>query len=48
MEKPAFLITLDTEGDNLWRNRSGKVTTYNVRFLPRFQALCEKYGFKPT
>lgn len=48
MEKPAFLITLDTEGDNLWRNRSGKVTTHNVRFLPRFQALCEKYGFKPT
>ena len=48
MEKPAFLITLDTEGDNLWRNRSGQVTTHNVRFLPRFQALCEKYGFKPT
>ncbi|PPC67945.1 deacetylase [Pantoea sp. ICBG 985] len=48
MEKPAFLITLDTEGDNLWRNRSGKVTTHNVRFLPRFQALCEKYAFKPT
>ena len=48
MDKPAFLITLDTEGDNLWRNRSGKVTTQNVRFLPRFQGLCEKYGFKPT
>ncbi len=48
MDKPAFLITLDTEGDNLWRNRSGKVTTRNVKFLPRFQALCEKYGFKPT
>lgn len=48
MEKPAFLITLDTEGDNLWRNRSGHVTTHNVRYLPRFQALCEKYGFKPT
>ena len=48
MDKPAFLITLDTEGDNLWRNRSGKVTTRNVQFLPRFQALCEKYGFKPT
>lgn len=47
MEKPAFLITLDTEGDNLWRNRSGDVTTHNARFLPRFQALCEKYAFKP-
>ncbi|SFN59145.1 hypothetical protein SAMN05216516_11154 [Izhakiella capsodis] len=48
MEKPAFLITLDTEGDNLWRNRHGKVTTRNTGFLPRFQALCEKYHFKPT
>ncbi|OON38429.1 deacetylase [Izhakiella australiensis] len=48
MEKPAFLITLDTEGDNLWRNRHGNVTTHNTRFLPRFQALCEKYHFKPT
>ncbi|MDI3365772.1 deacetylase [Pantoea sp. V108_6] len=48
MDKPAFLITLDTEGDNLWRNRSGNVTTHNVRFLPRFQSLCEKYAFKPT
>ncbi len=48
MDKPAFLITLDTEGDNLWRNRSGKVTTRNVQFLPRFQSLCEKYNFKPT
>ena len=47
MNKPAFLITIDTEGDNLWRNRQ-TITTHNTRFLPRFQALCEKYGFKPT
>lgn len=48
MTKPAFLITIDTEGDNLWRNRSGIVTTKNAGYLARFQQLCEKYGFKPT
>ena len=47
MNKPAFLITIDTEGDNLWRNHQ-TITTRNTLFLPRFQALCEKYGFKPT
>ncbi|QHM73047.1 polysaccharide deacetylase family protein [Mixta intestinalis] len=47
MNKPAFLITIDTEGDNLWRNHR-TITTRNTLFLPRFQALCEKYGFKPT
>jgi len=48
MQKPAFLITIDTEGDNLWRNRSGQVTTENAAWLARFQKLCEKYTFKPT
>jgi hypothetical protein len=42
-----FLITIDTEGDNIWSN-PGKITTENSQFLPRFQALCEKYGLKPT
>jgi hypothetical protein len=44
---PAFLITIDTEGDNLW-SRPREITTRNSRFLPRFQALCERYGFLPT
>lgn len=44
---PAFLITIDTEGDNLWSNPVN-VTTENAKFIPRFQAACEKYGFKPT
>ncbi|MCX8959153.1 polysaccharide deacetylase family protein [Erwinia psidii] len=48
MSKPAFLITIDTEGDNLWRNRSGHVTTRNASFLARFQQVCEQYAFKPT
>ncbi len=47
MTKPAFLITIDTEGDNLWQNHR-KITTDNTRYLPRFQTLCEKYQFKPT
>jgi hypothetical protein len=44
---PAFLITIDTEGDNLW-NCPQDITTANAAFLPRFQVLCEKYGLKPT
>lgn len=47
MTKPAFLITIDTEGDNLWQNHQS-ISTENTRYLPRFQALCEKYGFKPV
>ena len=45
--KPAFLITIDTEGDNLW-SKPQKITTKNAAFLPRFQELCDKYSFKPT
>jgi hypothetical protein len=44
---PAFLITIDTEGDNLW-NCPQEITTRNAAFLPRFQELCEKYQQKPT
>lgn len=47
MSKAAFLITIDTEGDNLWQKHDS-ITTENARFLPRFQALCEKYDFKPV
>lgn len=46
-EQPAFLITVDTEGDNLW-SRPRTVTTRNAEYLPRFQSLCEKYRLKPT
>ena len=45
--KAAFLITIDTEGDDLW-SRPKEITTANLGFLPRFQALCERYAFKPT
>jgi len=46
--KPAFIITIDTEGDNLWGRCPGPPTTANARFLPRFQQLCERYSFKPV
>ena len=43
----AFLITIDTEGDNLW-SRPREITTRNAAFLPRFQQLCERHGLRPT
>ena len=44
-----FIITIDTEGDNLWRWKPGDaVTAENARFLQRFQNQCDRYGFKPT
>ncbi|HTV03295.1 MAG TPA: hypothetical protein VMF13_22285 [Luteitalea sp.] len=42
-----FLITIDTEGDNLW-GRPREITTRNSAFLPRFQQLCERHGLRPT
>lgn len=47
MAKPAFIITIDTEGDNLWQNHD-RIATENSRFLPRFQQLCERFAFKPV
>jgi hypothetical protein len=44
---PSFLITIDTEGDNIW-GRTTEVSTRNTAYLPRFQRLCEQHGFKPT
>jgi hypothetical protein len=43
-----FLITIDTEGDNLWGYTSGNITTTNAQYLKRFQSLCEKHTLKPT
>jgi hypothetical protein len=45
--RPCFLITIDTEGDDLW-GAPRTITTRNSRFLARFQALCEEYGQRPT
>jgi hypothetical protein len=47
MSKTAFIITVDTEGDDLWA-RPREITTRNARYLPRFQSLCERFLFKPV
>jgi len=51
--KKKFIITIDTEGDDLWRKKITRhglkeITTENAKNLERFQLLCEKYGFIPT
>ena len=45
--RPSFVITIDTEGDNLWA-KPRTIMTRNSDFLPRFQNLCEEFGLKPT
>jgi hypothetical protein len=47
MPETPFIITIDTEGDNLWA-RPREITTRNAEYLPRFQSLCERFGFKPV
>ena len=42
-----FIITIDTEGDNQW-NHGRELTVENLKFVPRFQDLCNKYQIKPT
>lgn len=51
--KKNFIITIDTEGDDLWKNKITRhglkdITTENAKNLERFQILCEKYRFIPT
>ncbi len=47
IHRPAFIITIDTEGDDLW-SKPRTITTKNADVLPRFQALCEAYRLRPT
>lgn len=48
-QKKYFIITIDTEGDNLWEWKQGDIiTTENTRYLNRFQEVSNKYGFKPV
>lgn len=51
--KKKFIITIDTEGDDLWKNKITRyglkeITTENAKNLEHFQLLCERYGFIPT
>jgi len=45
--KTPFIITIDAEGDDLWASPR-EITTRNAEYLPRFQSLCEQFGFKPV
>ena len=47
MPETPFIITVDTEGDDLW-SKPREITTRNAGYLPRFQSLCERFGFKPV
>ena len=47
MSETPFLITIDTEGDDLWSSPR-EITTRNAEYLPRFQSLCQRFGFKPV
>ena len=47
MSETPFIIAIDTEGDDLWA-KPRQITTRNAEYLPRFQALCERFRFKPV
>lgn len=42
-----FLLTIDTEADNQWEHGID-VSVENIKYIPRFQNLCNKYNIKPT
>lgn len=42
-----FIITIDTEADNQWKN-DGSLKLENLKYLERFQLLCDKFNFLPT
>lgn len=48
-----FIITIDTEGDNIWHRVTTphgmrEIAVENAKYIERFQLLCEKYHFIPT
>jgi hypothetical protein len=47
MSETPFIITIDTEGDNLWA-RPREISTHNALYIPRFQSLCERHGLRPV
>lgn len=42
-----FILTIDTEADNQW-DHGCDLTVENIKYIPRFQELCDKYDIKPT
>lgn len=48
MSKPVVVITIDTEEDNWGDYTCRSPATTNVRRLPEFQQLCDRYNAVPT
>lgn len=42
-----FVLTIDAEADNQWRHGI-PISTENIRFIPRFQRLCDQHQVTPT
>lgn len=42
-----LILSIDTEGDNLWAKGDGRVFR-NIERLPEFQGFCEELGLRPT
>jgi hypothetical protein len=42
-----FIFTLDTEADNAWA-RTPSLSLENLKCIPKFQSLCERFGIIPT
>jgi len=42
-----FILSIDTEGDNQW-DHGRELTVENIKFIPPFQDLCNRYSIKPT
>jgi hypothetical protein len=42
-----FIVTIDTEADNQWDGGRPE-SAENLRFIPRFQELCDRFHFPPT
>ena len=45
--KTYFVVTVDTESDDAWK-KPDVVSLENLKEIPHFQELCEKYGIIPT
>jgi hypothetical protein len=41
------ICSVDTEADNQWLSPA-PATVENIEFIPRFQELCDEFGFKPV
>jgi hypothetical protein len=46
---PLFMVGVDTEADDQWSLEGRKkLSVENARALPRLQALCDRFGVRPT